>query len=85
MKKIFNFIILLVVCFIPVMVNAKANIEYEDVYINNGYVTSKDGLNYFYDFDKMIYEEDFILVYNNEGELVKKISLLRMMNILILK
>ena len=75
MKRIFKFIILLVVFCLPVMVGAKVNTEYVGSYLNMSFVGIKDDLYYFYDSRKEIYEEGYILIYDKDGELIKEDNL----------
>ena len=76
MKKIVNIFVLIVVCLLPTIVDAKANFELKNEYLNEMFLYEEDGKNYFYnglfgtyengslkiyDYDKNLLEEGFIV------------------------
>ena len=51
MKKIVNILILIVVCIFPVMVNAEADISFDNAFDKKNFLAYEDGKYYFIDFD----------------------------------
>ena len=75
MKKIINSLILIIICFIPVMVNAKANAEIEWSLKNKYYLYGEDDKYYFLDnyyYDS--YDADYVnlLTYDKDGKLINE-------------
>ena len=71
MKRIFKFIILLVICFLPVMVDAKATFEYSNRFINEFFLYKENNDYYFANYDYYEYEDGSIKVYDREKNIIK--------------
>ena len=57
MKKIVNYIVLIVVCLLPVMVDAKVNLEFNKEYDNEAFLFEDEGIYYFP--EELSYDGDF--------------------------
>ena len=68
MKKIFTFIILICICFVPLCGNAKTNINLEWRLRGYDYVMSNKGIYYFTDYD--YYDNNKIYLFNKSKELI---------------
>ena len=77
MKKIVNFVILIVVCLLPVMVNAKANFSFEKDFIDKIFLYEENGKIYFVNTDSDgINAQNSLHIYNDKFELVEEKSLI---------
>lgn len=75
MKKIINSLILIIICFIPVMVNAKANAEIEWSLKDKYYLYGEDDKYYFLDsYYSGSYSADYVnlLTYGKDGKLINE-------------
>ena len=70
MKKYLKMFILLIICFLPVMVDAKANFEYKSEYINQWFFYRDNDEYYFVDPTRSYDSTGFILVYDKNDELI---------------
>ena len=68
MKKIFNLFILVFVCFLPVMVSAKSNLELKFLVEDNMFLYKEDGLYYFSDTEGFIPNVNYKIVFDEDGE-----------------
>ena len=71
MKKIINYIFLIVICLLPVMVDAKANLEFDTNYKYRFLYHINNKQFYLYNTEKNVSELDGIEVYGQDGKLVE--------------
>ena len=72
MKKIINILILFVVCFLPVVVDAKANLEFEKEFDAEYFLYEEDGKYYFLNLQSEdIDGADGLKVYDSNNNLIK--------------
>ena len=70
MKRIFKFIILLVICFLPVMVDAKVKLNYEWNVNNKDFIVSDNG-NYYFSSDEYMKLD----VYDKDGTIINRFDI----------
>lgn len=74
MKKIVNYIVLIIVCFLPVMVDAKVNYEF-DWNLFNRVFWYKDNDEYkFFKFLDSDFFTDYVWVYDENGKFIERIT-----------
>lgn len=70
MKKYLKIFILLIICFLPVMVDAKINFEFNSEYINQWFFYRDNDEYYFVDPTRSYDSTGFILTYDKNNELI---------------
>ena len=70
MKKIVNFVILIVVCLLPVMVDAKANFDFKSQYLDELFLYKNDDTYYFFTPYVDLNSTGSIVFYDKDDELI---------------
>ena len=70
MKRIFNYIVLIVFCLLPVMVDAKVKVEYDWDVLNYAFLYKEKDNNYFLRFNDYDFDVDHFELYDDDGNYI---------------
>ncbi|MBQ8534523.1 MAG: hypothetical protein IJ463_02435 [Bacilli bacterium] len=77
MKKIVNYIVLIVICVLPVMVDAKVNLEFNKEYDKEVFLFEDEGIYYFLRSGENINEDALYNIYDYDHNLIGNAPLIR--------
>ena len=77
MKKIVNYIVLIVVCLLPVMVDAKVNLEFNKEYDNEAFLFEDEGIYYFLRSGENNNDDILYNIYDYDHNLIGNVPLFR--------
>ena len=77
MKKIVNYIVLIVVCLLPVMVDAKVNLEFNKEYDNEAFFFEDEGIYYFLRSGENNNDDILYNIYDYDHNLIGNVPLFR--------
>ena len=77
MKKIVNYIVLIVICLLPVMVDAKVNLEFNKEYDKEVFLFEDEGIYYFLRSGENINEDALYNIYDYDHNLIGNAPLIR--------